>query len=183
MTSSIYILGGPGSGKSTLMARLLEPWSPGPYVRLTSREMFGHYLLNDDLEVGLYLGHLRPEYPGTDALSLSVAPQALIWLENLEPSVGWVFGEGARLGHPRFLSTLSYYTDLLVVHLLIAPVVAAERRAARGGKQLTEQYCKTATTRAASSAQACRDNEIEVVELDGSRSVEELISGIENRGV
>ena len=44
MTQSIYIVGAPGSGKSTLMAHLLDGWEVGPYEKWTRREMFGHYL-------------------------------------------------------------------------------------------------------------------------------------------
>lgn len=178
MTRSVYLLGGPGAGKSTLMARLLEDWTPGPYERLTSRELFGHYLLGPELEMGVYLGRLRPEYPGTDALSLSVAPQALIWLETLDPQLGWVFGEGARLGHPSFLSALSSRTQLLVVHLTVTPEVALARRVARPGKPLSDQYCKIATSKARNLAEWSRQAGISTLELDGSRDLEELAEDI-----
>ena len=164
MTRSLYIIGGPGSGKSTLMAQLLEGWEVGPYHRWTRREMFGHYLRHPTEGAGAYLGHLRPEYPGTDALSLSVAPQALLWLDSL-PLLGldWVFGEGARLSHMGFLSALHACTDLTVIHLDVDPGLAAQRRADRGGKILSDQYCKVATTKAHNTASACRDAGIKVV--------------------
>jgi len=44
VTKALYIVGGPGSGKSTLMAETLEGWTAGPYHKWTTREMFGHYL-------------------------------------------------------------------------------------------------------------------------------------------
>jgi GTPase SAR1 family protein len=164
MTRGVYIIGGPGAGKSTLMAQMLEGWEVGPYQKWTTREMFGHVLSHPEKGSGAYLGHLRPEYPGTDALSLSVAPQALLWLQAL-PLLGldWVFGEGARLCHMGFLSALAAQTDLTVVHLQVSPEVAAERRAARGGKQLTEQYCKVAATKADNVAAACRREGLRVV--------------------
>lgn len=164
LTRSLYILGGPGTGKSTLMAQALRGWTPGPYQKWTTREMFGHYLSNPELGSGAYLGHLRPEYPGTDALSLSVAPQALLWLQAL-PLLGldWVFGEGARLSHLGFLSALAESTDLTVVHLQVDPEEGARRRAGRSGKQLSEQYCRAATSKADSAAAACRKSGIRVV--------------------
>lgn len=167
MTSSIYIIGGPGSGKSTLMAQLLEGWEVGPYQKWTSREMFGHYLVHPSQGAGAYLGHLRPDYPGTDALSLSVAPQALAWLDSI-PLLGldWVFGEGTRLSHMGFLLALASCTDLTVIYLEIDPEEAARRRLARGGKLLSEHYCKVATTKAKNVATACQEAGIEVLVVD-----------------
>lgn len=173
MTRSIYIVGGPGSGKSTLMADLLDGWEVGPYVRFTKREMFGHYLIHPEKGLGAYLGHLRPEYPGTDALSLSVAPQALSWLEDTLPllGLGWVFGEGARLSHMGFLEELAACTDLTVIHLMVDPEEAARRRQARGGKLLSEKYCKVATSKANNVAAACREAGIKVVEESSGNGV------------
>lgn len=163
-TRSVYIVGAPGSGKSTAMARLLEGWTAGPYTKWTAKEMFGHHLSHPEKGTGAYLGHLRPEYPGTDALSLSVAPQALLWLDAL-PLLGldWVFGEGVRLGHIGFLLALGAATDLTVVYLDVDPETCAERRAERGGKLLSERWVKVATGRARSVATACREAGIRVV--------------------
>lgn len=165
MTKSTYIVGAPGSGKSTLMAQMLEGWQVGPYTKWTKREMFGHTLTHPELGTGAYLGHLRPEYPGTDALSLSVAPQAMLWLQSL-PLLGLdhVFGEGVRLSHLVFLMELASLTDLTVIYLRVSLEVAAERRLARGGKQLSDGYCKIATSKAHNVAAACRDVGIRVEE-------------------
>lgn len=164
MTSSIYIIGPPGSGKSTAMAHLLRGWAIGPYTRW-QREVFGHYLEHPEKGRGAYLGHLRPEYPGTDALSLSAGPRVVEWLEAL-PLLGldWVFGEGTRLCHMGFLTALAQATDLTVVHLDVDPEVAAQRRAERGGKQLSDSFCKIATSKATNTAAACREAGIKVVE-------------------
>lgn len=163
MTRSTYIVGAPGSGKSTLMAKLLAGWEVGPYEKWTRREMFGHYLSHPELGSGAYLGHLRPEYPGTDALSLSVAPQAMLWLESLPLlGLGQIYGEGVRLGHIGFLAALAACTDLTVIYLDVDPEEAARRRLARGGKMMTDQWCKIATSKADNVAAACRAAGIQV---------------------
>lgn len=165
MTQSIYIIGAPGSGKSTYMADLLRGWEVGHYVRFTQREMFGHYLTGEK-GLGAYLGHLRLEYPGTDALSLSVAPHALSWLRESVPLMGldWIFGEGQRLSHMGFLTELAACTELTVIYLQVDPEEAARRRQARGGKLLSDQFCKAATSKAHNVAEACRQAGIRVVE-------------------
>lgn len=124
MTFSYYLLGPPGVGKSTVMQKLLAPWHAGPYVRFTEREMFGHLLYEPHLNLtGAYLGHLRPEFPGTDALSMSVQPQAIKWLRESDGALNYIYGEGARLANVAFLTELSYRSRLTVVLLTASPEV------------------------------------------------------------
>ena len=167
MTRAVYYLGEPGTGKTTIMARRLAGWTVGPYIRFTPREMFGHYLSHPEQGYGAYLGHLRPEYPGTDALALSVAPHAMLWLQSL-PLLGlnWVFGEGPRLGHIEFLAGLAALTDLTVVHLQVSSDVAAARRAGRGGKPITERHCRSIKTKSLTAANACAEAGLRVVGTD-----------------
>jgi thymidylate kinase len=76
----------------------------------------------------------------------------------------WVFGEGARLSHMGFLTELAACTDLTVIYLQVDPEEAARRRQARGGKLLSDRYCKVATTKANNVAAACRQAGIKVLE-------------------
>lgn len=194
MTSAVYLLGAPGVGKSTVMARLLGDWDVGsvfdyphhqtgrcpcePYCwgckKWTSREMFGHVFQHDELGAGAYLGHIRREYPGTDALSRSVQPQAMLWLESL-PLLGlsWVWGEGERLANTKFLAALGERTDLQVVHLVAPPDVLERRRLGRPGKPLTDKHCLSKATQ---SANLARD--IGAREVDATQTVDEIIKEI-----
>lgn len=190
MTKSIYILGAPGSGKSTAMASLIADWEPGPYTRLTDREMFGHPLDHPILGEGLYLGNLRKQFPGTDALSMSVQPQALLWLERgLSPSLAMVFGEGARLGNPKFLQALGRSTRLTVVYLSGDPEVLAERRASRPdvgswktgrrGAQ-SEAYARSQATRALNAASEVEGAVwIDTTSLTPQQVLEEILCSVE----
>jgi GTPase SAR1 family protein len=122
VTNAVYLLGAPGVGKSSVMRVLLNPWKASDYVRFTDREMFGHYLHEPARDLhGAYLGHLRPEFPGTDALSMSVQPQALKWLRQNDGELDYIYGEGARLGNFAFLSELAYRSHLTVVHITASP--------------------------------------------------------------
>lgn len=179
MTKAIYTLGGPGVGKSTLMLDLLvsQNWKFGPYIRFTQREMFGHYLYRPLSQEAAYLGHMRPEFPGTDALSRSVQPHAMTWLEGLG-SLDWIFGEGERLGNIAFLSELAVWTDLTVVHLVASEEEMARRRSDRP-KQFTTAYARSRTTQARNVARACEAAGILVLEVDAHQHPSEISSAVE----
>lgn len=132
MTRSLYLIGPPGSGKSTLMQRLLAPWEAGPAERLTSREMFGHRLTDGDGCEGMYLGVLREQFPGTDGLSMSVNPQAVLWLESGGAAgLDLILGEGTRLGNRKFLAALAERTTMTLIHLTADLEVLRERTLSR----------------------------------------------------
>lgn len=174
MTCAIYLIGGPGTGKSTVMQALLDGWEPGEYVRFTVREMFGHWLDHEVLGTGAYLGRLRPEFPGTDALSRSVQPHAVSWLATL-PMLGlsWVFGEGERLGNVAFLEALALRCRLRVVHLVTTPEVQEKRMLERPGKLLTPAYVKAKTTGAANVAR-----KVPCVTVDASQPFEKVLAEV-----
>jgi hypothetical protein len=96
----IYLVGGPGAGKSTLMARLtaglgrLPVAQPVPHDRLID-PVTGS---SDALEIG----RRRATFSGTDALASAIITTAVPWLAS-RPA-GLVLGEGARLGNARFLT-------------------------------------------------------------------------------
>lgn len=132
MTRAFYFLGAPGVGKSTVMREMLKPWTVGEYVRFTEREMFGHHLYDAPRDLhGAYLGHLRPEFPGTDALSMSVQPEAIKWLQQNDGGQDFIFGEGARLGNVAFLTELARRSSLTVVLLTADQADIEARLAAR----------------------------------------------------
>ena len=132
---AVYVVGAPGVGKSTLLMSLLEPWHVMPDVPLRG-VLRGHPLvLRADGETqGMYLGRQRPNFPGTDALSMGVMPDAVRWATEY-PLPSLVLGEGARLGTPAFVGLLALHTDLTLVHLVASDEALNARRAVRGSQQ------------------------------------------------
>lgn len=98
----IYLIGPPGSGKSTLMKELTSRWSRTPAETGLTRDL----LLSRQtcsLEA-VELGRRRPHFAGTDALGQSVIAEAIQWMIG-QSETDLVFAEGARLGNRRFLAT------------------------------------------------------------------------------
>lgn len=98
----VYLIGAPGSGKSTLMRELTSRWSRVPSEAGLTRDL----LLSPQTSYleAVELGRRRAQFGGTDALGMAVIGQAIEWMiEQTETDL--VFAEGARLGNRRFLAT------------------------------------------------------------------------------
>jgi gluconate kinase len=124
-----YIIGIPGSGKSTALAKAtahlatLPLDKPLKHVALLDPD-------NDHALTAVELGHRRPLFPGTDALSRNVQPRAVSWIATHHAR--HLIAEGDRLANPSFLDAIlnSDYT-LRLVWLDTPTDLAASRRAAR----------------------------------------------------
>ena len=186
MSQSVYIVGAPGTGKSTLMDLLVSglglEWGPPEKMR---REVFVHTLLAEGEVRGVYLGVHRPEFPGTDALSASVHPQAVTWLQTAElPPL--VLAEGVKLSSPKFLVHLDRVSPLLLVHLTSDPDTTAARVEGRE-HQLSKQYCAAGRTRAANVAETMSALGVPVLTIDTGETspgeaAEKLLQEVSRRG-
>lgn len=134
--NTIYIVGEPGVGKSTLMNALLIPEDgsidvvhkkPVPHVEFGKLE----WPQAKGMRVAL-LGSPFGPFPGTDTLSFTVIAAAEKWV--LSQPYDWLFAEGDRLAVDRFL-TACKMSGLLYLFWLKGPEVARDRRAARGTQQ------------------------------------------------
>jgi len=126
----IAIGGNPGSGKSTLMKRLIEHYSPEkkynefklvPYLQSNNIFILGKY---DDGEV----------FSGTDKMSMAVQPEAIKFLATL-PEDAVVIYEGDRLFTSTFLEDCTEKYDLKIIHLMTDADVRQERYKERGSEQ------------------------------------------------
>lgn len=143
MKRLVYLIGAPGSGKSSLMAGLTRRCWRRP---LDEDGVARDQLLIDGRLIGVEVGRLREAFSGTDALGMAVHPKAVLWISALARDA-LVLAEGQRLATLKFLhaaTTGDYLVDL--VWLDTPPDVCAARRAARGSKQ-TDSWVKGATTR------------------------------------
>lgn len=148
----LYLVGGPGSGKSTLMARLTAS-----YDRLTVERPVPHDRLIDPVTGGsdaAEIGRRRPMFSGTDALSSAIIDKAVPWLGS-RPA-GLVLGEGARLGNARFLTAaVEAGYDVTLAWLTHASQEEWRRaRAARLGKDQNPSWVAGRVTASARLSQS-----------------------------
>ena len=157
---SLYLLGAPGVGKSTVLAAAIERmrFTPLPEDRVHGR-LIGHPMYDRHGEVtGLYLGRHREQFPGTDGLSMAVAPDAREWARGLADGthLQWIVGEGARLGNVGFLRALGETTRLTLALLTATEETLTERRDGRGSTQ-TPSWMRGAATAARNAFQGASE--------------------------
>jgi len=110
----IYLAGGPGSGKSTLMAALTSRYDRMPCYR----DKPPHDVLVDrgtGAAVGAEIGRRRASFGGTDALASTIINTAVPWVESKPYPL--ILAEGARLACQRFLlaATATYDVTLALL--------------------------------------------------------------------
>src|SRR3546814_292805 len=160
------------------MGHRISGYTPLDYARLHG-VLRGHPLVDEHgAASALYLGRLRPEFPGTDALSMSVHPDALAWVGQWTGRpFATLFAEGQRLGTVGFLTALAERAETVVIHLTAPDDVLAQRREGRGSKQ-NAQWAKGSATKARRSAEGARAALIPVVEVDAARPLAQVLADV-----
>jgi predicted nucleotide kinase in modified base biosynthesis len=110
MRDVLYLIGAPGSGKSTLMAGLVAG-----HPAVLHAEPFAHLCYAGAVQ----LGASRDAYPGTDTLALNVQARVLAWLARTDLPL--VLGEGDRLANAPFFRAVVTLGYRLTVCWLDAP--------------------------------------------------------------
>ena len=128
----IAIGGEPGSGKSTLMNKILDQYS---WKMEYDKVKLVPYLTNTD---GVYvLGKYFEEgqtFSGTDRMSMAVQPEAIKFLASL-PKDSIVLFEGDRLFTSSFLEHCIDNYELEIIYLQTDKDVRTERYKERGSNQ------------------------------------------------
>lgn len=127
----ILAIGGePGSGKSTLMKRVIEHLGVEP--KYDSFKLVP-YLQKDNIYI---LGKYEEGevFSGTDRMSMAVQPEAVKFLESL-PKDSIVIFEGDRLFNSSFLEHCNDNYDTQIIYLKTDKSVREERYKERGSEQ------------------------------------------------
>ena len=120
----VYVIGQPGSGKTTLVAGLTAGLACEEH-----RKPFAHLVWGWSDPV-CELGARREGFGGTDALGMSVQPLVEGWLQN-QPH-RYILAEGDRLANSKFFrAAVEAGYELTVIRLAVSAAVAEQRRAAR----------------------------------------------------
>ncbi len=161
----VYLIGEPGSGKSTLMAAFTDR-----YEAEARTAPFAHRVLRnaDGLVIGVELGKRRDNFSGTDALAMNVGPKVRAWLAEVDAAeVVCVLGEGDRLTNGRFLTECD-----AVVRLDVPEAVADERRRQRGSDQ-NASWLKGRRTKLSNLADMVTDT------IDGTAPLDEQVAALD----
>ena len=128
----VYLIGEPGSGKTTAARKLIEQLGaafavPGPAKAMVFPET-----------KTLVLGHYDERtFSGTDTLSYTAADAVADFIRTQADALGVtrIFGEGDRLANSGFLNDCALVCDLTVACLTVSPNTAEKRRLERGSNQ------------------------------------------------
>jgi len=126
----IAVGGEPGSGKSTLMWKLINHYQPKPMYEAYK---LVPYLQKDNI---YFLGKYEEGevFSGTDRMSMAVQPEAIKFLNTLdEHSI--VLYEGDRLFTSSFLEDCAAKYSLEIIYLSTLKEVRTARYAERGSNQ------------------------------------------------
>jgi hypothetical protein len=126
---------------------------------------------------GVSLGYRRKTFSGTDALGMSVNPQAVAWAETGAQDWDEVWGEGARLANRAFLTTLDRHTQLTVIEL-VAPERTLDRRCAERGSEQNIGWRRGAGTRAHRLSSELMMNGVTVYTVDADRAADDVLADV-----
>lgn len=123
----IYLIGAPGSGKTTLTEAFTQDWRDSAKHEQPIKFRSHHTPHGDALS----LGWLRPAFGGTDTLGNTAILGIEPWLPGIAKDYEIIYGEGDRLANARFFDLCKSVGDFHLFYLNTEPALCAERRANR----------------------------------------------------
>lgn len=138
----IYLIGIPGTGKTTIMREFMN--RVGPWIPERPAELLDTMRCASPNEKLRILGKYEEgeTFAGTDRLSMAVAPKAIEWMETKPNEV--IIGEGDRLANKGFFKSAG--DDLVIFHIKTSDEERQRRYKERGSNQ-DESFIKTTKTK------------------------------------
>ena len=165
MKRMIYMVGYPGSGKTTVMGKVVEKWNFS-----VEEYPFKHTVYDNDV---IQLGYPREIYGGTDGLSFNVQPKVAEWLVACDSPM--VLAEGDRLANNKFFETVQLAGwELQVIHLKV-PELLAYRRAWERGSKFDSKWMRGRVTKVDNLVSYWKDS---LLTLDGNEPVDVLATAV-----
>jgi len=130
VTTTVYLVGEPGAGKSTLMAAMRAGWGE---LALEKRPLRHVLWQTPTGAVVPELGWPREGFGGTDALPMDAVRHAEPWIATCGYQL--VLAEGDRLACDRFFQAATAAGPLVLLHVDVPAELAEARRAQRGTEQ------------------------------------------------
>jgi thymidylate kinase len=133
---TIYLIGQPGSGKTTLTKEFQKNWAK---INLYDKPF--KYIEHETTDYGkVYtLGWGREHFGGTDTLGNTVINHMAQFYKDANEKGATIFGEGDRLANTRFFELAENYGTLHLFYLTTDDEEAERRRQERSSKTGKEQ--------------------------------------------
>ena len=131
----IYLIGLPGTGKSTVMKAFME--RVGEWKQEKLYELLDAHTNKNLVVLGKY--EEGETFSGTDRLSMAVSPKAIEWVESMGDSGLVVIGEGDRLNNKGFFNS---FNEKVIIHLNVSDEERLRRYKERGSNQ-SEKFIQT----------------------------------------
>lgn len=136
---AIYLIGIPGTGKSTIMKEFMKTqsgeWKQDRPIDLLDTHVNGNFRVLGKYEEG-------ETFSGTDRLSMAVSPKAVEWISTKPDE--FIVGEGDRLNNAGFFEACG--DDLTIVHLTVSDEERERRYRERGSEQ-SDKFIQTVRTK------------------------------------
>ncbi len=132
----VYVIGEPGSGKTTLMKRVIAESGVTKeiHIDLNYSLVPYHTDINKKLKV---MGKYEDDeiFGGLDKTSMAIQPQAIEWLKKHKDSDVNITAEGDRLTTASFIEHIVEEYDATIYYLRTTPDVRQVRYKERGSNQ------------------------------------------------